>query len=256
MRDPSSGGIGMRLKSARMTLIQMRADRTSNVSGPPGRSGTLRSAPTTKASVTFASGPASATCSIPRRGLAKWRGLTGTGRAQPNLNTTKNSVPSRSRWTSGLRLSRPSARGVGSPSRSATKAWANSWKVAATSTAASVIAIPSGSPNPGTDAGRGGLRGERPVVRQQVVDRLAGDDDAGPPVAHEDDRRARVPVVVAGHRVIVGARAEHREEVAGARPRQVRLPNQHVAGLAAPARHGHLLGRRLPEAVRQHRLIS
>lgn len=46
-------------------------------------------------------------------------------------------VPSGSRWERGLRLSLPVTRGVGSPSRSAAKACANSWMVMVTTRATS-----------------------------------------------------------------------------------------------------------------------
>src|SRR3954452_18054086 len=69
----------------------------------------------------------------------------------------------------------------------------------------------------------------------EVLEGLAADDLARAPARAEDDRRPRDAVVVVGHRVHVGARHRHHEDVAGARVVEGRLADQHVAGLAVLA---------------------
>src|SRR2546425_912335 len=56
-------------------------------------------------------------------------------------------------------------------------------------------------PNPSSPT----RKGSGDVTGQQVLVGLAAHDDAGVAVLGEDDRRARHAVVVAGHRVAVGA---------------------------------------------------
>src|SRR5690348_3310700 len=56
-------------------------------------------------------------------------------------------------------------------------------------------------------------RGSADVEAQQVLLRLAADDDAGLAVAHGDDRRPQDVVVVARHGAAVRARCGHRDEV-------------------------------------------
>ena len=75
----------------------------------------------------FDMGPASDTNMVAaRERLCKTYGLIGTGLAQPNPAIIINSEPMGSRWANGLSVRRPLARGVVSPKRSATQAWANS----------------------------------------------------------------------------------------------------------------------------------
>ncbi len=78
-------------------------------------------------------GPAAATTIMPRRGSRNRHAATGTGFAQPNMNTTRPTVsswlisrkpgsrmvPTRSTCTSGLSDSRPARRAVSSPMASA-----------------------------------------------------------------------------------------------------------------------------------------
>ena len=81
----------------------------------------------TQARKKFIAGPATATSAMPRRGSRNFHADTGTGLAQPNMNTTRwmvsswkisrkpgsRMVPTRSTWRSGLSDSRPAcARGV------------------------------------------------------------------------------------------------------------------------------------------------
>src|SRR4051794_10406351 len=72
----------------------------------------------------------------------------------------------------------------------------------------------------------------------EVLVGLAADDDPCAPAGAEHDRRARDAVVVVGHGVHVGAGDGGREDVAGARARERRLADQHVAGLAVLAHDG------------------
>src|SRR4051794_19446458 len=72
----------------------------------------------------------------------------------------------------------------------------------------------------------------------QVLVGLAADDDPRAAAGAEHDRRARDAVVVVGHGVHVGAGDGGREDVAGTRIRQRRLPGQHLPGLAMLAPDG------------------
>ena len=75
----------------------------------------------TSASSTLDAGPASAVSAMPRLGLRKRIMFTGTGFAQPNLNTTIISRPIMSICLSGLSVRRPASFAVGSPRRYATQ---------------------------------------------------------------------------------------------------------------------------------------
>src|SRR3954447_1868737 len=72
----------------------------------------------------------------------------------------------------------------------------------------------------------------------QVLEGLAAHDDPRVAARAEHHGGARDAVVVVGHGVHVGAGHRHGEHVAGARPGQARLADQHVAGLAVLAHHG------------------
>ena len=65
----------------------------------------------------LAAGPASAVTAIPTLGFLKRRTSVGTGLAHPTPATTMQMVPSKSKWRSGLRDSRPWSRAVESPIR-------------------------------------------------------------------------------------------------------------------------------------------
>ena len=71
-------------------------------------------------------GPAKEIIAESFRGFLRLKGSIITGLPQPIWNINKARVPIGSRWARGLRVSRPSIRGVGSPSLSAARAWANS----------------------------------------------------------------------------------------------------------------------------------
>ena len=80
-------------------------------------------------------------------------------------------------------------------------------------------------------AGRSERR--QPASRaSEVVPGLATDHEAGIAVAAEDDRRAGHAVVVARHRVAVGAGRRGDEQIAGTRRCEQRVLDQHVPGLA------------------------
>jgi hypothetical protein len=81
--------------------------------------------------------------------------------------------------------------------------------------------------------GRGSPVTGRPS--RQVVVGLAAHDDARLAVLAEDDRRARLAVVVVGHRVAVAAGRRRDRHVAGLRVGQVGGLDDHVAGLAVLA---------------------
>src|SRR3954453_12601123 len=140
--DPSSGGIGMKLKIIRSRLIWtnnasvwMTMDGTSRVSvARMNRSGSAAIAASTKVD----SGPATDNSASPRLQPSRFIGLTGVGLAQPNpigapdaaepMKVSARSVPpTGSKWTIGLRVSRPNIFAVPSPSRYAASAWLNSW---------------------------------------------------------------------------------------------------------------------------------
>ena len=83
-------------------------------------------------------GPASAISIMSLFGLRRLKGSNGAGFPQPKTkdepDKTKNNgnkIPKGSRWAKGLIVSLPLRRGVGSPSLSAAKQWANSWMVIA-----------------------------------------------------------------------------------------------------------------------------
>lgn len=73
-------------------------------------------------------GPAREIRAESRRGFSKLKGSNWTGFPQPKRKSTSMAVPRGDRWANGFRVRRPWERGVGSPRRSAVKAWAASWK--------------------------------------------------------------------------------------------------------------------------------
>src|ERR1035438_8980086 len=133
---PSSGGVGTRLNTARPTFI-MTILWTSS---PRRGEAASRNEPTTiatRAMARLVAGPANVTSTSSRARCRKFERFTLTGFAHamngkllPNakmLNRGRITVPRRSRCTRGLSVTRPSMRGVSSPSRSATMAWPHSW---------------------------------------------------------------------------------------------------------------------------------
>ncbi len=79
----------------------------------------------------MARGPLSDIRMMSDLGFLKYRGLTGTGFAQPKLKRKRHTAPSGSMCLSGLRVSRPMALAVGSPREKAAFPWAYSWTVMA-----------------------------------------------------------------------------------------------------------------------------
>src|SRR3954447_7509070 len=73
------------------------------------------------------------------------------------------------------------------------------------------------------------------VSATQVLVSLAPHDAARVAAGAEDHRRPRHAVVVVGHRVPVGAGDRGHDDVAGPRVGQVRVLDEHVAGLAVLA---------------------
>ncbi len=71
--------------------------------------------PESNASARLEAGPAAAIQSMSRRGLCRFRGFTGTGRAQPNPAKKRRRVPIGSRWRSGLSVKRPMGGSGGIP---------------------------------------------------------------------------------------------------------------------------------------------
>src|SRR5438128_7188849 len=114
--------------------IQSSACATGAPTRPLWRASTKSTSPR-NATRKFETGPAAATRAMSRRGCRRLAAFTGTGLAHPKPAMTKARAPKRSMCGSGFRVIRPSARGVGSPSRSATRAWATSWMVTAISSA-------------------------------------------------------------------------------------------------------------------------
>ena len=77
-----------------------------------------------QAMIRFEAGPARATATSPFRRSRRFEGLTGVGLAQPKSSplpdravSTRSSPPNGSKWTIGLRVSRPNTLAVPSPSR-------------------------------------------------------------------------------------------------------------------------------------------
>ena len=89
---------------------------------------TLRMMVNTMARSRFITTPASDTISSSRLLFLKLRGSISTGMPQPNPTKRRAMKPIGSMCAKGFSVTLPCSLGVGSPSLSATKAWANSWK--------------------------------------------------------------------------------------------------------------------------------
>src|SRR6266542_3128241 len=138
-REPSSGGIGSRLNTARMTFSSTRAKNSlpanpDTTSSPLGLV-TRRAIAARMATSTLDTGPARPTMAAPARRRRIRSGLNGVGRPQPKPPMIRKRVPSGSRWEAGLRVSRPCDLAVKSPCAVATAAWLNSWTVMPITTA-------------------------------------------------------------------------------------------------------------------------
>ena len=117
--EPSSGETGMILKmaSARLIYAVSQIMSSKNCTEYSARYSRPYKNRNTSASSTFDTGPASAVSAMPRLGLRKRIIFTGTGFAQPNLNTTIISRPIGSMCFRGLSVSRPASFAVVSPRR-------------------------------------------------------------------------------------------------------------------------------------------
>lgn len=136
--NPSKGWIGIRLNTARTTFKVMSEWSMFNTkkSSMPinGISATLSRIPSntcsrialTVANRMLETGPATEISAASRLGLRRLYGSNGTGLPQPKRAMRIIIVPSGSRCANGFKVNRPMSRGVGSPSLSAVKAWANS----------------------------------------------------------------------------------------------------------------------------------
>lgn len=87
---------------------------------------TLRITEAKIAKIKLAHGPAKDIIALSRRGFRRLNGSNGTGFAHPKGAKRIISVPIGSKCASGLSVSLPSNRGVGSPRWSDARAWANS----------------------------------------------------------------------------------------------------------------------------------
>ena len=138
-RDASSGGIGMRFMTARITLTRTRSE-SSRRRVPPelAFAATRNNPPNRMASTRLAAGPAREVRTTCRSCFRNPYWLRGWGLAYAKTNglppnrTTSSSIPGRMRvpktstWRLGSNVSRPASLGVRSPKRRATNACAYS----------------------------------------------------------------------------------------------------------------------------------
>ncbi len=134
--EPSSGGIGIRLKRASkiFTMTMISAIEIKDGAKEPSTPANRIAHPKTNARTKFETIPAPATSIVPHFLFLKFASIYGTGFAHPiinpALNTTRRSgritEPTISICLSGLSVSRPAYRAVGSPCASATRPWATS----------------------------------------------------------------------------------------------------------------------------------
>lgn len=136
--DPSRGETGSRLNTAKDRFkLTARSSRTKAIS--PGSKLVQKSRWIIKdpaaASAKLAATPARETTSSPCLILEKFKGLTGTGLAQPKSTLEperiairgKSIVPIGSIWGRGFRVILPALSAVWSPKCLAAKPWATSW---------------------------------------------------------------------------------------------------------------------------------
>ncbi|OIO36377.1 MAG: hypothetical protein AUJ74_02750 [Candidatus Omnitrophica bacterium CG1_02_44_16] len=121
--EPSNGGMGIRLKIAKTTLITIKYCRVA-ASISEFFKPNLKRIAAAKAHARLASGPASPTQIISFLGFFKAAKLTGMGLAHPKRTGEfiitsimgKRTVPNGSMWASGFKVSRPALCAVVSPS--------------------------------------------------------------------------------------------------------------------------------------------
>ena len=130
--NPSSGGMGRRLKKAKTKFSVINLNKITATKSLPAKARNAN--PKTVAKTRLEAGPAREISAASARGFFRFQGLNGVGLAQPKRMPAWSKkrigtmiVPSRSMWTSGLRLILPRCRAVGSPRRLAIQAWADSW---------------------------------------------------------------------------------------------------------------------------------
>ena len=127
--DPSSGGIGTRLKKASARLI-MTIEEMNPMSFSSGTLGMIKrnKSPKKRAINKLASTPAAATATVPHFSFLRFSGLYGTGRAHPKAKPVekyrsagKTTEPNKSKCAIGFKVRRPAMRAVLSPKYSAIK---------------------------------------------------------------------------------------------------------------------------------------
>lgn len=118
--SPSRGKTGTRLKMAREIFIIIMSGIILAIRLPaPRKPATIERR---VARMMLLAGPASAIKAVSRLGFLKLYGSNSTGLPQPKPTIRIKRVPRGSRWARGSRVTRPLARGVGSPRVSATLA--------------------------------------------------------------------------------------------------------------------------------------
>ncbi len=109
--DPSKGGIGIKLKTAKIKFISTRAENnvTIPLSGEivPKEANTLSTMPKISTMIRLEAGPARPIHTAPLLGCFRYVGLNCTGFPQPKPAKSKKSVPIKSRCRKGLRDRRP-----------------------------------------------------------------------------------------------------------------------------------------------------
>jgi len=93
------------------------------------------------------------------------------------------------------------------------------------------------------------------VLRNQIGPRLPFDDNIRLSVADEHHRGPRDAIIVAGHGVVVRARAGYRQNVAGLRFRQPDVDDEFVAAFASLAGHGDGFLGGIVRPVGEHRFV-
>src|SRR3989344_6067345 len=134
---PSKGGTGNKLKTASTrliaTIIDNNCGKRPSTGNDAGKKRIIK--PNIRAMEILDSGPASATLMGPYFLSRRWRGLYGTGLAEPNTNGVpanrrnngKSTEPNKSRCLIGLRVRRPIDSAVLSPRERAANPWLTSW---------------------------------------------------------------------------------------------------------------------------------
>lgn len=129
-RPPSKGGIGIRLKTAKTTLISEILAKKTKTSGEGVRlTAILAISPKITAKIRFEAGPAKPISPISFLGFLRLKGSIGTGLAAPIMIgepvvrriSGRRMLVTGSIWGIGFKVNRPESLAVGSPNFSATK---------------------------------------------------------------------------------------------------------------------------------------